>query len=246
MTAATTAALVGAVGGAGTTRTTVELAALLARTGDSVAVFDAAFATQGLADYAPGRLDPDLTRVLVDDADVDDALYDLDLPASVPGDVALCPVHSPFERIARAKTAAAAQAFEQLVAEADARFDRVLVDVPPIAANQAIAAVHATARTVVVAPGTTRGADAVLRTRDVLADLGVEADALLATNGTLDDADAVIPVPSPVDAAGAPTCVADDSFARDVIGAATVTFDAELDLDVNRPGVLGRARARLD
>lgn len=246
MTAATTAALVGAVGGAGTTRTTVELAALFARAGESVAIFDAAFATQGLADYVPGRLDPDLTRVLVDDADVDDALSDLDLPSSVPGDVSLCPVHAPFERIARAKTAAAAQAFEQLVVDADARFDRVLVDVPPIAANQAIAAVHATDRTVVIAPGTTRGADAVLRTRDVLADLGVETGAVLATDGSLNDADAMIPAPADIDAAGAPACISDDSFAEALVPAGAVTFDDKFDLDFQRRGLLGRVRAGLD
>jgi Flp pilus assembly CpaE family ATPase len=47
MTDATTAALVGATGGAGTTRLTLETADLLAREGHAVAVFDAAFATQG-------------------------------------------------------------------------------------------------------------------------------------------------------------------------------------------------------
>ncbi|OYR95948.1 cell division inhibitor, partial [Halorubrum sp. E3] len=44
---ATTLALVGATGGAGTTRTAVELAALGARDGRDVAVVDAAFTTQG-------------------------------------------------------------------------------------------------------------------------------------------------------------------------------------------------------
>lgn len=61
-----TAALVGAVGGAGTTRLAVEVGALLAADGDAVAVLDAAFATQGLGDYLDGRLDPDLTALVTD------------------------------------------------------------------------------------------------------------------------------------------------------------------------------------
>ncbi|SEO55941.1 hypothetical protein SAMN04487948_103228 [Halogranum amylolyticum] len=45
----TTTALVGATGGAGVTRTAVELAATLARDGRDVAVLDAAYATEGLS-----------------------------------------------------------------------------------------------------------------------------------------------------------------------------------------------------
>ena len=66
---ATTLALVGATGGAGTTRTAVELAAMGARDGDDVAVVDAAFTTQGLSEYVAGRIDPDLTALLTDDPD---------------------------------------------------------------------------------------------------------------------------------------------------------------------------------
>ncbi|PSQ57111.1 hypothetical protein BRD18_07905 [Halobacteriales archaeon SW_7_71_33] len=53
--AAGVAALVGAAGGAGTTRLTVETGALLARGGERVAVFDAAFDTQGMVDHVEGR-----------------------------------------------------------------------------------------------------------------------------------------------------------------------------------------------
>ncbi len=51
MTAAhqpTITAVIGATGGAGTTRTIVEVATTLARTGADVAVFDAAVGSQGL------------------------------------------------------------------------------------------------------------------------------------------------------------------------------------------------------
>lgn len=54
----TTVAFVGVTGGAGRTRTSVEVGARLAREGDSVAILDAAFATQGLATSVAGRIDP--------------------------------------------------------------------------------------------------------------------------------------------------------------------------------------------
>ncbi|MFB6097215.1 MAG: MinD/ParA family protein [Haloferacaceae archaeon] len=245
MSRVTSVALVGAAGGAGTTRTAVELAALLARDDRAVAVLDAAFATQGLADYLAGRLDPDLTRVLVDDADLDEALVEVDLPAAVPGHVACCPARAPFERVARAKAPAAAQAFEDVVTAVADRFDRVLVDVPPIAANQAIAAVNAADRTVVVAPGSARGADALRRTRDRLLDLGAEADAVLATRGDLADADAVVPASATVAPAEAPACLGADAFTEGVAEAAAVAFDEEVTLDFEQSGALERVRDRL-
>lgn len=70
MSIPTTIALVGATGGAGTTRLSLELAAALATDGRDVAVLDAAFATQGLSDYVSGTLDPDATALVTDAADV--------------------------------------------------------------------------------------------------------------------------------------------------------------------------------
>jgi cellulose biosynthesis protein BcsQ len=159
-----TAALVGATGGAGTTRLTLELGALLAADGRDVAVFDAAFATQGLADYLPGRIDPDLTALLTDDRDepLSTGLVDVPLDAET-GRLACCPAVAPFERLARAKSPSAAQALEARIDAAAEAFDHVLVDTPPVAANQSVAAVNGTARTAVVAPATTRGRDAVQR-----------------------------------------------------------------------------------
>nr|WP_227776770.1 hypothetical protein [Haladaptatus pallidirubidus] len=61
-----TAALVGATGGAGTTRLCIELGAMLAHAGRDVAILDAAFATQGLARHVPGRIGNDLTALLTD------------------------------------------------------------------------------------------------------------------------------------------------------------------------------------
>src|SRR6056297_1797910 len=103
-----TLALVGVAGGAGTTRTAVEMAATLARADRSVAVVDAAFGTQGLATYVSGRITDDMTAVAVGESTFEAALYDADYDVSA--QVAFCPAHAPFERLARAKTPDAARA----------------------------------------------------------------------------------------------------------------------------------------
>lgn len=203
----TSLALVGAVGGAGTTRTALELAAVLAREGRDVALLDAAYATQGLADRVERRIDPDVTELCVEDRPLDAGLLDLDWDA--PGRVAACPARAPFARLARAKTADAARAFEHLVTEAGAEFDHVLVDTPPVAANQSVAAVSAADRVAVVAPATDRGAAALPRARDRLADLAVEEVLVVATRGDHEGADAAVPETS----TDAPAALADDEFA---------------------------------
>ncbi|AXG05342.1 ParA family protein [Haloplanus rubicundus] len=220
------AALVGATGGAGTTRLTVELGTLLANDGRDVAVFDAAFATQGLSDYLPGRIDPDLTALLTDarDAPLADGLVEFPL-GDVPGRLACCPTVAPFERLARAKSPDAAQALESRIAAATETFDHVLVDTPPVAANQSVAAVTATARTVVVAPASTRGRDAVQRTTGRLDDLAVGVDAVVTTRGELSVADVAVPE---MDAdVTAPTCLSDRSTATAVAAVADAAFDAD-------------------
>jgi len=238
MSDGTTAALIGAVGGAGTTRLTVELGALLANDGRDVVVLDAAFATQGLADYLPGRIDPDLTTLLTDEraAPLSTGLVDVPLDAES-GRLACCPAAAPFERLARAKSPAAAQALESRIATAAETFDHVLVDTPPVAANQSVAAVNATARTVVVAPATTRGRDAIQRMTGRLDDLGVGSeapetprtdgeavDAVVTTRGELSVADAAVPETT-VDVTAAPTCLTERSMATSVADVAGVVFD---------------------
>jgi cellulose biosynthesis protein BcsQ len=221
-----TAALVGATGGAGTTRLTVELGTLLASDGRDVVVLDAAFATQGLSDYLPGRIDPDLTALLTDarDAPLSDGLVEVPLD-DVPGRLACCPAVAPFERLARAKSPDAAQAFESRIAAAADAFDHVLVDTPPVAANQSVAAATATARTAVVAPASTRGRDAVQRTTGRLDDIGVGVDAVVTTRGELSVADVAVPE---TDAdVTAPTCLSNRSTAVAVAAVANAVFDAE-------------------
>ncbi len=240
----TTAALVGATGGAGVTRLAVETAALLAAEGDEVAVLDAAFATQGLADHVEGRIDPDAAALVTDaaDAPLADGLVDLE-SNEVRGRVACVPARASFEEIARAKTAAAAERFAGRVAEADGSFDAAIVDVPPVAANQSVAAVDAADRVAVVAPGTTRGADAVARTSGRLQDVGTAADLVVANRGEFADADVTVPEGETAVAA-VPTSPAGGAFGAGVADLAAALFDAER--AVAEPGgLLAAARDRL-
>jgi septum site-determining protein MinD len=184
--------LVGAAGGTGTTRLTLECATLLARNGRDVAVLDAAYATQGLADHTPGRIDPDMTAACIDDVPIRDALVDRDIEAA--GRLAVCPARAPFERLARAKTPEAAEAFEHRLDEATRAFDHVLVDTPPVAANQAVAAANAADRVAIVCDEG-RAMDAVPRMRDRLEDVGAPADATVVTR-TADHPDADLTVPT--------------------------------------------------
>lgn len=261
-----TAALVGATGGAGATRLAVELGATLARDGHDVAVLDAAFDTEGLARHVSGRIDPDLTTLLTEDRPateerpssedpprsdhrpLSDGLRDHAATPNLAGRLALCPARAPFERMARAKTADAAQRFETLLADAAERFDHVLVDAPPVAANQAVAAVTAAERVAVVAPASERGVDAVQRTRGRVADVGASVDAVIANRAGADhplrSADAAIPESETTSVDGVPASVGDSNgdpeagFAHAVAHAAEVVFDAELPLEFEEPGLL--------
>lgn len=222
-----THALVGAVGGAGTTRSCLELGAVLARAGREVAVLDAAYATQGLADHVPGRIRTDITALCTDDRPLEAALYDLEVPA---GRLSVCPARAPFERLARAKTPEAAQRFEDRVAGAARAFDHVLVDTPPVAANQAVAAVTAAERVTVVAPAGPRGDDGLARANDRLADLDVTAATL--RTWAEDGGDAAIPASDTTDPAAVPICAAGDgAFQQAVAGAAASLFGVELSIE---------------
>jgi MinD-like ATPase involved in chromosome partitioning or flagellar assembly len=242
----TTAALVGATGGAGTTRLTLETAGLLANEGNAVAVFDADFATQGLGDALAGSLAPDLTSVLVEEATLAEA--GVELPVAAAGEegadttadrtagVTCYPASAPFTRLADAKTAAAARRFETLLAETAAAFDYVLCDTPPVAENQSVSAVHAADRVGVVAPATSRGADAVAGSDARLADLGVETDLVVANEGATPasdpdavDADVTVPESETTRLADAPTVLGEESTLRPVVAELAVALlDAEV------------------
>ena len=232
-----TAAIVGCAGGVGATRLSIEMGATLGRAGHSVAVLDVALATQGLAGYAPGRIDPDATAVLTGSADLSDALVDL-------GDgLSLCPAHAPFERLARAKTPAAAERFGDVLAAAERTFDYVLIDVPPVATNPAVAAVTEAARIALVAPATERGANAVQGMRGRLADVGASADAVIANEvrgeKSIGSADVAVPRSATTAPAAGPAVVAPDAeFAPAVARATEATVDASLDLEFPEEGLL--------
>ena len=226
----TVAAFVGATGGAGTTRTVIEVAAALAADGRDVAVLDAAFATQGLAGYVAGRIDPDVTTLLVDADDAADlraGLYGFDA-GDVPGEVAVCPAYAPFTRLARAKSTAAAERFESLIRTAAGRFDHVLVDVPPIAANQAVAAVNAADAVAVVAPASDRGAEGIQRCHERLADVGSGASLVVSTRGELETADVGVPVTDADGVAAAPACLDGGEFGAAIERVAAAVTGREL------------------
>lgn len=236
-----TLAMVGAAGGAGTTRTAVEMAATLGRADRSVVVLDAAFGTQGLSTYVSGRITDDMTGVAVGESALEAALYDADY--DVPGRVAFCPAHTPFERLARAKTPEAARAVETVVADAADRFDHVLLDVPPVAANQAVAALTTADRRALVAPATQRGVDLLPRQRGRLRDLDAPADAVVATQTdaadavSVDDADHELPAGDPV----GPTALDPDApLAPAVAAAVEDLLDVDLGLDFEDPGLFDR------
>ena len=234
-------AFVGAAGGAGTTRTAVEVATALAADGRAVAVLDAAFATQGLADYVPGRIDPDITALITDatDADLSTGLYAFDPGREVPGRVAVCPAHAPFARMARAKSTAAARALESRIATAADRFDHVILDVPPIASNHAVAAVHAADTVAVVAPASRRGAEAVQQCHERLSDVGADASLVVSVRGELETADIAVPTTDDTDIESAPACFDDDAFAAGIERVAAAVTGREVDAEVDADGLLG-------
>jgi MinD-like ATPase involved in chromosome partitioning or flagellar assembly len=242
---AETLALVGAVGGAGTTRLCVEFAALLARDGRDVAVFDAAYATQGLADHVGGRIDPDVTALCTDAAEkpVEAGLYDAHLDA--PGRVAYCPAFAPFERVARAKTPEAASRFAERVAEVGEAFDHVLLDVPPVAANQSLGAVDVADRVAVVTPDTARGANALPRMVARLRDVDSPATVEIANRGDGSEIErAMVTVPEgPTGAAAAPAVLRNGAFTVGVGRAVQDVLDVELSVnlaDMRPPGLRER------
>jgi hypothetical protein len=82
------------------------------------------------------------------------------------------------------------------VGEAASAFDHVLLDVPPVAANQSVAAATTTAeQRGLVAPDTRRGADTLPRLAGRLRDVDAPAESALANRGggVVERADAHVP-----------------------------------------------------
>lgn len=239
-----TLALVGAAGGVGTTRLAVECGAALACDGRDVVVVDAAFATQGLAAYLDCHVEADATALATDETTLAAALYEY--PADLPGRLTLCPAAAAFERLARAKRPEAAERLGDRIAAASLAHDAVLVDVPPVAANQAVAAVEAVERLALVTVDSSQGAEALARQRDRLADIGVTPDAVFLNRAddhgdTVSGGHVVHAIPAG-DPAG-PTCVSPDTggqFATAVVEAVEGLFGTSLDIDTGGRGVFDR------
>jgi len=239
-------ALVGAAGGVGTTRLAVETGAALAADDRDAIVLDAALGTQGMAAYLPDRIEPDLTAALLGEADLEEVVHRH--PAETPGRFAVCPGHAPFTRIAAAQAPEAAARLEQLVETATAEADGVVIDVPPLASNVAVAAVSAADRVAVVTTATARGLDGLSRCRGRLADVGADAD-FVVVNRVADeppaDADVAVGVSREVDVPETPTVLGgDDGFGPGVADLVAAGFDTEITVSLEA-GLLGSAREYL-
>lgn len=239
-------ALLGAAGGVGTTRLSIEAGAALALDGDDAIVVDTAVATQGLAAYLPGRIDPDLTELLIDDHDLDTAVHDH--PVELPGRFGVCPAYAPFTRLAEVQTPDVAKRLSTVVEDATDRGDTVILDVPPLASNLAVAAVTAADRLGVVTEPTDRGRDALSRCRGRLADIGTEAGFVVGNRideTEFADADVRIPESRVQDIPETPTVIeGEDGFGPGIASLLEVGVDTDLGVSL-RSDWLGTAREYL-
>ncbi len=133
--AGTVVACVGATGGVGTTRTAVELARLATTHDRRPLLVDTAVATQGLA-----RLLPTTPRVDLCDALSDTDAVDLDaIAVDLPSELRIVAIDAPLCSMTTALTAEAAAALTDAIAHAAGTHPLIIIDVPPVATNLAIA-----------------------------------------------------------------------------------------------------------
>ena len=264
---ATTLALVGATGGAGTTRTAVELAALGARDGRDVAVVDAAFTTQGLSEYVTGRIDTDCTALITDEteASLSAATYPIALDnggdsgggsggtdgIDLPGRADAIPARAPFERLAKAKTAEATQKLERRIDEAATAYDAVIVDAAPVGSNEAVGAVAAADRIEAVYPATTHGRDALQRLHGRIADIGGSVDGSIAVargggsrgDSAIDDDAVALPATDPAVASAPVAAAGTDAYTQAIANAYASAFDTTVGVEFDDSGVIERLRS---
>lgn len=225
-------AVVGVAGGAGTTRTVLELAAVLARGGQSALVFDLDFATQGLERFVHDSLDPDAARLLADPGiELAEAVNDIEVEG--PGRLGLVPAFAPFSTIAEAKAPEAGARVGTRLREAAETVDHVLLDVPPVVSNQAVGGVTAAERVVATIPPSERGVDALQREKGRLADVGTGFDAVLAVDSSPaeapPDATATIPhLPSEAPPYQPVALNGDGQYTAAVSAVAADLFDVDL------------------
>ena len=239
-------AFVGTTGGAGTTRTTVELGGVLARAGRSTLVLDLDFATQGLSRFVDGRIDPDATALLAEEnVPLSECVHGV--PVEGEGRLDLLPSFAPFSGIADAKTSAAGARVGERLDDAGEAFDHVLLDVPPVVSNQAVGGVTAAEAVAAVIPPTDRGVAALQRERGRMADVGTEFDHVIAVGtdagGAPPDADHRVPaLPGDAPANGPITLESTGPYTARLAEIAGALFDDDdLGSAVDaKPGLLDR------
>lgn len=238
-----TVALVGATGGAGTTRTAVELATMLGRDGHSAVVLDAAFGTQGLSEYISGCIDPDLTTLLTDDPDRPLSDAGQEIAHALPGTVTLVPVRAPFERISRAKAASAARRLDSRIDEASEMAEFVIVDTPPTVSNEVVAVWTTVDEITAVTPASTHGRDALQRLRGRLQDVDTDVDSVISTGGRDAVGDAHLP-DTALDVESAPVVgTGTTDYAAAVGSVAETILDIELDVEFESDSILDTLRS---
>ena len=133
--AGTVVACVGATGGVGTTRTAVELARLATAHDRRPLLVDTAVATQGLARLLPTTPGVDLCGALSDTDVVDLDAIAVELPSALQ----IVAIDAPLCSVTTALTPQAAATLTDAIAHAAATHPLVIIDVPPVATNLAIA-----------------------------------------------------------------------------------------------------------
>lgn len=235
---ASVGAVVGAAGGVGTTRLSVEVGAALAADGRDVIVLDTALDTQGLSSYVPGRIDPDLTDVLTSGLDPAEAL--LTHPASdvTAGTLRCLPVDATFDRIAQTKTPETARDLTELATDLTSDGTHIVVDVPPLASNTAVAGTAAADRIALATRDSARGRDALSQSLGTLDDLGFEATLTVINRvraGNPPDADVTIPESTRSGVPTTPACLSGDTeFVTAVERLASMLFDTKISVDLDR------------
>ncbi|MFB6271077.1 MAG: ParA family protein, partial [Halobacterium sp.] len=158
------------------------------------------------------------------------------------------PAFAPFGRIADAKSVDAATRLESRLDDLATAHDAVLVDAPPVAANQAVAAVTAADRVAAVLPPGDRGVDSLQRARGRLADVGTEFDLSVAnrTSEAPPDADVAVPEREDTGVPETPAALHDsDEFAVRVAAVAESLTGIAVDVDADDDSLLDAARQKL-
>ncbi len=241
-----TVALVGAAGGVGTTRLTVECGATLARTGRDVAIFDSAFHTQGLRDYPHRTGTRDATALATGEATLEETLVICEPGLS--GRLTLCPATTTMGQFQQTTSPEAADRFATTVAGAALSRDAVLIDVPPTVTPLSRAVLGIADLIVLVTTETPRGTRALSRHQQRLHELGHPPDCVLFNHAdtTLQDAIAV-PTSNQSDPYDCPTCAEpgrDESFARAVTDAVESVFTLSIAQHQTESGLLKRLLGR--